>query len=472
MKMYVAGQWIDKGQTIEVRNPYDNSVVDTVPRAERADVERALQSAERGARVMGKLSGYDRWKILRKAADLIAARVEDLGQTISKEEGKVIAEGRLEASRAFETIMGSAEEAKRLSGETVPVDGAPGGAGKFGLTIRVPCGVVVAISPFNFPLNLVCHKVGPALAGGNAVIVKPATDTPLSALKLTEILLEAGLPPEGINTLTGAGGEIGDTLVTDGRVRKITFTGSRDVGEHICRTAGLKRVTMELGSNAPVIVMPDADLDKVATAVAATGYGNAGQVCISTQRVLASHRVYGDLLEALRPKVAALTTGNQLDERVKVGPMVKEKEAVRVEEWIKEAVASGARLVTGGRRQGAIYEPAIVADVKPEMRISSEELFGPAVAVAPFTDIDEAIAMANDTKYGLAAGIFTENLEWAWKFAREVQSGNLHVNWGPQWRADLMPYGGLKESGFGKEGPRYAVEEMTELKMVVFHLTS
>jgi glyceraldehyde-3-phosphate dehydrogenase (NADP+) len=284
-------------------------------------------------------------------------------------------------------------------------------------------------------------------------------------------LLEAGLPPEGINTLTGSGGEIGDMLVTDRRVRKITFTGSRDVGEHICRTAGLKRVTMELGSNAPVIVMPDADLDKVAAAVAATGYGNAGQVCISTQRVLAAGRVYNDFLDALRPKVAALTAGNQLDETVKVGPMVREKEAARVEEWVKEAVASGARLVTGGRRQGAIYEPAIVADVKPEMRISSEELFGPAVAVTPFSDIDEAITMANDTKYGLAAGIFTENLEWAWKFAREVQSGNLHVNWGPQWRADLMPYGGLKDSGFGKEGPRYAIEEMTEVKMVVFHLS-
>jgi acyl-CoA reductase-like NAD-dependent aldehyde dehydrogenase len=471
MKMYVAGQWVDKPHKIEVRNPYDNSVVDTVPRAERGDIERALQSAERGARAMAKLAGYDRWKILRKAAELIAARVEELGQTISKEEGKILAEGRLEASRAFETIMGSAEEAKRLHGETVPVDGAPGGAGRFGLTIRVPCGVVVAISPFNFPLNLVCHKVGPALAGGNAVIVKPATDTPLSALTLTEILLEAGLPPEGINTLTGSGGEIGDMLVTDRRVRKITFTGSRDVGEHICRTAGLKRVTMELGSNAPVIVMPDADLDKVAAAVAATGYGNAGQVCISTQRVLAAGRVYNDFLDALRPKVAALTAGNQLDETVKVGPMVREKEAARVEEWVKEAVASGARLVTGGRRQGAIYEPAIVADVKPEMRISSEELFGPAVAVTPFSDIDEAITMANDTKYGLAAGIFTENLEWAWKFAREVQSGNLHVNWGPQWRADLMPYGGLKDSGFGKEGPRYAIEEMTEVKMVVFHLS-
>jgi glyceraldehyde-3-phosphate dehydrogenase (NADP+) len=221
-----------------------------------------------------------------------------------------------------------------------------------------------------------------------------------------------------------------------------------------------------------VIVMPDANLDKVATAVAATGYANAGQVCISTQRVLVGGRVYGDFLEALTPKVTALTTGNQLEESVKVGPMVREKEAVRVDEWVREAQAGGARVVVGGQRHGAIYAPTVVADVKPEMRISSDELFGPAVAVTPFDDIDQAIALANDSPYGLAAGIFTENLEWAWKFAREVQSGNLHVNWGPQWRADLMPYGGLKESGFGKEGPAYAVLEMTELKMVIFHLAS
>jgi acyl-CoA reductase-like NAD-dependent aldehyde dehydrogenase len=472
MKMYVAGQWIDKPERIDVRNSYDNSLVDTVPRADAGDVERALQSAERGAKVMARLPGYERYRILRRAAELMARRAEELGQTISREEGKIIAEGRLEANRAIETITASAEEAKRLHGQTVPLDGAPGGAGKFGVTIRVPCGIVVAISPFNFPLNLVCHKVGPAIAGGNAVIVKPATDTPLSALKLTEILLEAGLPPEGINTLTGSGGDIGDALVRDRRVRKITFTGSRDVGEHICRAAGLKRVTMELGSNAPLIVMSDANLEKVAAAVAATGYANAGQVCISTQRVLAAGKVYGDFLDALAPKVAALKTGDQLDETVKVGPMVREREAARVDEWVREAIASGARLVTGGRRQGAIYEPTVVADVKPEMRISCEELFGPAVAVTPFDDIDQAIGMANDTNYGLAAGIFTENLEWAMKFAREVQSGNLHVNWGPQWRADLMPYGGLKESGFGKEGPAYAIEEMTELKMVVFHLSS
>jgi acyl-CoA reductase-like NAD-dependent aldehyde dehydrogenase len=472
MRMYVAGEWVAKTETIAVENPYDRGVVDTVPRADRGDVERALQSAVRGARAMARLSGYDRYQILRKAADLMAARQEDLGRTISLEEGKILAEGRLEASRAVETILGSAEEAKRIHGETVPVDGAPGGAGRIAFTLRVPCGVVVAITPFNFPLNLVCHKVGPALAGGNAVIVKPATDTPLSALKLTEILLEAGLPAEGIQCLTGPGGEIGDLLAADPRVRKITFTGSRDVGERICRTAGIKKVTMELGSNAPVIVMPDADLDKVAAAVAATGYANAGQVCISTQRVLTSGRVYADFLAALTAKVAAITTGDQLGAGVKMGPMVREKDAIRVDEWVREAVGAGARLVTGGERRGAIYAPTVVADVKPEMRISCEELFGPAVAVTPFDDLDQAIALANDTNYGLAAAIFTESLEHAMKFAREVQSGNLHVNWGPQWRADLMPYGGLKESGFGKEGPRYAVEEMTELKLVVLHLRS
>jgi acyl-CoA reductase-like NAD-dependent aldehyde dehydrogenase len=472
MRMYVAGQWIDKPQTIPVENPYDKSVVDTVPRADRGDVERALESAVRGAQAMARLSGYDRYRILHKAAELMAARQEDLGRTISLEEGKVLAEGRLEASRALETILGSAEEAKRVHGETVPVDGAPGGAGRIAFTLRVPCGVVVAITPFNFPLNLVCHKVGPAIAGGNAVIVKPATDTPLSALKLTEILLEAGLPAEGIQCLTGSGGEIGDLLCADRRVRKITFTGSRDVGEHICKVAGLKRVTMELGSNAPVIVMPDADLDRVAQAVAATGYGNAGQVCISAQRILAAGKVYTDFLSALKPKVEAITTGNQLDDTVRMGPMVREKEAIRVDEWIREAVGGGARVVTGGQRRGAVYAPTVVADVKPNMRISQEELFGPAVAVTPFDDIDQAIALANDSHYGLAASIFTENLEHAMKFAREVQSGNLHVNWGPQWRADLMPYGGLKESGFGKEGPRYAVEEMTELKLVLLHLRS
>jgi acyl-CoA reductase-like NAD-dependent aldehyde dehydrogenase len=472
MKIFLAGNWVDKPKKIEVKNPFDNSVIDTVPRADAADLEKALAFAERGAKVMAKLSSYERWKILRRAADFMAARNDELGQLISKEEGKIIAEGRGEASRAVETIMGSAEEAKRIHGETVPLDADPTGSKKLGFTLRVPCGVVAAIAPFNFPLNLVCHKVGPALAAGNTVVVKPASDTPLSALKLTEILLESGLPPEGIQCITGSGGEIGDALVADRRVRKITFTGSREVGDRICRTAGIKKVTMELGSNSPVIVMPDADLNKVAAAIALTGYGNAGQTCISTQRVLTAKRVYGDFLGALKPKVEALTTGNQLDEKSKVGPMVKESEAARVDDWINEAVSGGARLVAGGGRRGAIYMPAVVADVHPDMRISRDELFGPAVAVTPFDTIEEALALANDSVYGLAAGIFTENVEWAMKFAREAEAGNLHVNWGSQWRVDLMPYGGLKDSGFGKEGPRYAVEEMTEMKMVVFHLNS
>jgi acyl-CoA reductase-like NAD-dependent aldehyde dehydrogenase len=472
MKLFLAGNWVDKPKKLEVKNPFDNSVIDTVPKADAADLEKALAFAERGAKVMAKLSSYDRWKILRKAADLMAARNDELGQTISKEEGKVITEGRGEASRGVETIMGSAEEAKRIHGETVPLDADPTGSKTLGFTLRIPCGVVAAIAPFNFPLNLVCHKVGPALAAGNTVIVKPASDTPLSALKLTEILLESGLPPEGIQCITGSGGEIGDALVADRRVRKVTFTGSREVGDRICRTAGIKKVTMELGSNSPVIVMSDADLNKVAGAIAVTGYGNAGQTCISTQRVLTSKKVYGDFLSALKPKVEALTIGNQLDEKSKVGPMVKESEAIRVDDWIKEAVAGGARLVAGGGRRGAIYMPAVVADVHPDMRISRDELFGPAVAVTSFDTIEEALALANDSVYGLAAGIFTENVEWAMKFAREAEAGNLHVNWGSQWRVDLMPYGGLKDSGFGKEGPRYAVEEMTELKMVVFHLNS
>jgi len=471
MKMYVGTEWVDKRTVIPVINPYDGSQVDTVPKADGDDIERALATAVRGARAMRKLTGYDRYRILRKAADLMTQRSEDLARTITLEEGKIIGEARVEVSRAVEIIALSSEEAKRLSSEVVPLDGAPGAVNKFGFTIRVPCGVVVGISPFNFPLHLVCHKVGPALAAGNSVIVKPATDTPLSALKLTQVLLDAGIPPEAIQCITGNGSEVGEALCRDSRVRKITFTGSRDVGERICQVAGLKKVTMELGSNAPLIVMPDADLEKVATGVAATGYANAGQVCISCQRVLPLKPIYNDFLNILKPKVAALATGNPLEEKTKVGPMVRERDAVRVEEWVKEAVKAGARLVTGGERRGAIYAPTVLADVKPEMRVSRSELFGPAVAVTPVGSIDEAIAMANDTNYGLSAGIFTQNIDWAMKFAQEVEAGNLHINWGPQWRADLMPYGGLKESGFGKEGPKYAVQEMTELKMVVIHLS-
>ena len=469
MKMYIAGEWVDKAETMDVVNPYDGSVVDTVPRGDAADIDRAIDSAERGAKVMAAMSAYERYEIIHRAADLMLERLDDLGRTITLEEGKILAEGMGEASRAQETIVLSAEEAKRLTGETLDLSGASNGEGKFGFTLRVPCGVVAAITPFNFPLNLVCHKVGPALAAGNSIIVKPASDTPLSALKLTEIFVDAGLPEEAIQCVTGSGGVIGDAISSNPKVRKISFTGSRDVGEHICQVAGLKKVTMELGSNSPLIVMPDADLDKVAAATANTGFANAGQVCISTQRVFASGEVYGDFIDALKPAVEALTTGNPLDDDVKMGPMIRVQDAERVEAWVQEAVGSGASVVTGGTREGTMHAPTILADVAPEMKVSCDEIFGPALGISRIDDIDQAIAMANDTNYGLSAAIFTENLNWALQFAQQVESGNIHINWGTQWRADLMPYGGLKESGMGKEGPRYAVEEMTETKMIVIH---
>lgn len=469
MKMYIAGKWLDATTVREVRSPYDGTVVDTVPLAGPAEVEAALSSAVRGAREMATLSAYRRYAILSKTAQLLESRANDFALTLTREVGKPIGESRGEVARAVQTLSLSAEEARRVTGETIAVDGAPGGQGKFGFTVRIPCGVVVAITPFNFPLNLVCHKVAPAVAGGNAVILKPASDTPLSAIKLTELFLEAGLPAEAIQCVTGSGGTIGDAICADSRVRKISFTGSRDVGAHIIKTAGLKKVTMELGSNSPLIVMPDADVATVAAATVASGYSNAGQSCISTQRVLVDSAIYGDYLDAVTPLVEAIPTGDPLDESVKLGPMIKEAEAQRVGSWIDEAVQSGARVLTGGGRQGAIYEATVVADVSPRLRIATEELFGPAVTVTPFDGIDEALALANDSNFGLGAGIFTENIRWAMEFVRRMESGNLMVNWAPNWRVDLMPYGGLKESGLGKEGPKYAVQEMTETKMVVFH---
>ena len=469
MKAFFAGNWVDRDARIEVRHPFDGRVVDTVPQLGPADVDAAIAGALRGAALMGQMSGYERFQILRRTADAMFARQQELGRLISLEEGKTLAEGIFEAGRAAETIELSAEEAKRLGGEVLPLDGAPGGAGKLGFTVRVPCGVVVAITPFNFPLNLVCHKVGPALAAGNAVVIKPASDTPLSALRLVELLVQAGLPPPAVACLTGGGSELGKALCSDERVRKISFTGSVEVGKQICAVAGLKRVTMELGSNSPLIILPDADLNKVADAVVATGYGNAGQVCISTQRVVALAPIYGDLLDVLRARVGAIAVGDPLAEGTRMGPMIRQRDAERVNQWIGEAVAQGARLVAGGKRRGTVHEPTLLADVRPEMRICRDELFGPAVGVARAATIDAAIDLANDSRYGLSAGIFTQNIDQALAFVRRVEVGNLHINWGPAWRADLMPYGGLKESGFGKEGPKYAIEEMTEKKTVVFH---
>lgn len=470
MKFYLAGTWQDREQRIAVRNPFDNSVIDTVPIASSDDIESALATGVRGATEMSKLTGYERFEILRKAADAIRARSEELARTLSAEEGETLAESRVEISRSAQTIELSGEEAKRLGGEVLPLDGGQGVRNKFGFTLRVPCGLVVAISPFNFPLNLVCHKVGPALAAGNAVILKPASDTPLVALKLVEILLESGLPPLAVSCITGSGRDVGMPLCRDPRVRKISFTGSQAVGEEILKASGLKRVTMELGSNSPLVVLPDADLDLVAQATLTSGFANAGQVCISAQRLIVADAVRDELLHRLIPQVQALVAGDQMKSETQMGPMVREADATRVGEWIDEAVRDGARVLCGGDRSGALLSPTLVDQTTCRMKIVNEELFGPAVALLRAKDVEQAIAIAKDTSFGLSASIFTRDIDAAMRFAMEIPSGNIHINAGPMWRTDLMPYGGLKNSGLGKEGPKYAIEEMTETKTVVIHL--
>ena len=469
MKMFIANRWVDSPTSLSVVRAFNGEVVDSVPDATAAQIEQALDAALRGAAAMAALTAYERQQLLLRAADLLALQTEDLARTISLEQGKPISEARGEAGRVPDLLRLCAFEGAQLRGETLPLDAQGGTRGKFGVAIRIPCGVVLAITPFNYPFLLVAHKVGPALAAGNAVILKPAGQTPLTALKLTRALLEAGLPENALQCITGDGARVGAALCADQRVRKISFTGSTQVGQAITRVAGVKKLSLELGSNAPVVVLPDADLNLVAEAVAAGGYVNAGQVCISAQRVLVHQNVYGDFLDALRWRVEAIKVGDPFAEDTKLSAMTTEKDAVRVDEWVREAVAGGARVVTGGRRDRALYAPTIVADVKPEMRISCQELFGPAVAVSSVGSVDEAIRLVNDSSYGLSAGIFTLDLKAAMRFGREAQSGMVMINWTPLWRADLMPYGGIKQSGIGREGPRYAIEEMTEIKTIVFH---
>ena len=467
--MYIGGNWVDSKSQISVMAPYSGDVIDTVPEATPEQVEQTIAAAEKGAAVMAKLPAHDRSEILNRTADLFQQRVEDFAKIVSREVGKPLTEARGEAGRMPALLRLAAFEGSQLRGETLPVDAQAGAAGKLGMTLRVPCGVVVAITPFNYPILLVIHKVAPALAAGNAVILKPATCTPLSALTFTEIMLEAGLPEHGLQCITGSGSQLGTALCVDPRVRKISFTGSTEVGEQISHVAGVKKLSLELGSNSPLIVLPDADLEQVAQATAMGGYVNAGQVCISLQRILVHGSAYGDFLDALKGPVEAITVGDPSQDETKLSAMISETEAQRVEQWTAEAVQDGASIVTGGERQGAVVAPTIVADVKPQMKISCRELFGPAVGVSRIESVDEGIPLANDSQYGLGAGIFTKDINTAWKFAREVQSGNVMINWTPLWRADFMPYGGFKQSGIGNEGPRYAVEEMTEIKTVVFH---
>ena len=472
-ELLIGGQWrsvASTGETEEITSPYDGSVVATLPTAGLDDVEEALAAAERGAVTWRRTPAYERMRILRRAAELADERITEIARIITAENGKTITEATNEASRSGEIIRLAAFEGTQLYGETLPLDANLGtGFDKIGFTVRQPCGIVVAITPFNYPALLVLHKLAPALAAGNAVVLKPARNTPLTALALAECFVDAGLPEGVLSVLSGPGSTLGDALVSDPRVRKVSFTGSTGVGERITQRAGVKKLSLELGASCPVVVMPDADLELASSAVAAGGFVNAGQVCISVQRVITHPRVNADFLDALVPKVKAIRTGDPTSPDTTMGSLISTAEAERVQRSVQAAAQTGARILTGGERSGSIVEPTVVADVDPSSPFSQEELFGPAVAVSKAEDWESAIAQANGTAFGLAAGIFTADVAGAVRAIREIDAGSIHINWTPLWRADLMPYGGLKGSGIGKEGPRWAVAEMTEEKMIVLH---
>jgi acyl-CoA reductase-like NAD-dependent aldehyde dehydrogenase len=468
MEMLVGGQWVGKDSTIPVTNPFNGEVIDQVPRSDLKDVDIAMASAVRGAQQMAKLSAQERYQILLRAAEGITARAEELAQTMAQEVGKTIREARGEVSRTIQTFTFAAEEAKRIYGEGVPMDAAPGGENKLGFTIRVPVGVVVAITPFNFPVNLAAHKVAPALAAGNSVVLKPATDTPLADVMLGRIILEAGLPNEALNVITGYGGEIGDALVADDRGRMISFTGSLEVGRRLMAHAGLKKATMELGSNSAVIVMADADLESATDRITAGAFALAGQVCISVQRVYVHRKVFPEVVRQVASRTKKLRVGDPMKEDTQVGPMISVSAAERAESWIQEALDKGGERVCGGQREGSLLWPTVLQNVPGDCRVCCEEAFAPLVVINSVEDLDQAINMVNDSQYGLQGGIFTKDLAAALEAARRIEVGGVMVNEIPTFRVDHMPYGGVKGSGLGREGLKYAVEEMTEIRLVCF----
>ncbi len=470
MKMLIGAKWVDTPERIEVCNPYNRERVDTVPRATVKEVQQALSAAEEGLAISRRLPVHARIAILYRTAALVRQRREEFARTIATEGSKTIREARREVQRCILTLQIAAEEARRIVGETLPFDNMPGSENRVGYYYRVPVGIIVAITPFNDPLNLVAHKLGPAIAGGNAVVLKPATATPLSALKLGQAFLEAGLPPGILNIVTGYGHEIGDALITDDRVRMITFTGGYAAGLEIARRAGLKKLAMELGSNSPVIVLKDADLDRAVELTVSGAFWAAGQNCLGVQRIYIEAPVYHEFVQRFVERTRKLKVGCQLDESTDVGPMISEQEAQRVEQWIQQALSRGARILTGGKRRGTLFEPTVLVDVPEGVAVDCQEVFAPVVNLYPVSNLEEAIEKANRPPYGLQAGIFTQNIEQAFKAIRELEVGGVMINDSSDYRVDLMPFGGFKRSGLGREGIKFALQEMTEPKVVCFNL--
>ena len=467
--LLIGGAWTAGATTFPVYDKFTGAPIGEADRASEQQVAAAVAAARQSFETH-RLDPYDRYRILMRTSELIEAHRDEFIRTIAAEAGFPLADGANEVSRAVQTFILSAEEGKRLAGEVVPIEGAPGQAHRMAFSIRVPRGVVCGITSFNSPLNMVAHKVAPALASGNTAVIKPASATPFSAALLFRLLLEAGLPPAHANLVQGPGGEIGRWLIENPDVRFYTFTGSTDVGKQLRQSIGMRPVALELGSIAATIVCADADLERAAPRCANSAFRRAGQACTSTQKLLVDFRVFDRFLDLLVASTRSLRVGDPRDGATNVGPMISEADARRAESWIQEAVAAGARVVEGGRRVGALLYPTILVNVQSSMRVLTEEIFAPVVSIVPFESLDEAIDIVNATPFGLAAGVFTRDIAGALTASRRLHVGIVHINESSSSRVDLMPFAGVKDSGLGREGPKYAMQEMTEERLITISL--
>ncbi len=468
-RLLINGQWEESRNVREIQSPYDHSVVGRVHFAEQGQVEEALAAADNAFKQTRRLSSRERCAVLEKTTAGILARKEELARSITLQSGKPIRDARAEVDRAAMTFDIASEEAKRLGGEFLPLDLSAQTSGRWGITRRFPIGVVTAITPFNFPLNLVAHKVAPALACGNTVVLRPASQVPITSLLLGEIVTEAGCPPGGLNVVPADHKE-SEIMMTDDVVKKVTFTGSPAVGWELKKKAYRKKVTLELGGNAAVVVEPDADLEFALRRIVTGSFAFSGQVCISVQRLFVHEKIYDKFMREFQALTKRLRLGDPLDETTDVGPMITSEAARQTEDWIREAIGLGARVACGGKREGAMFEPTVLENVDPGLHVARLEAFAPVVVVSPYSDFSSALESVNNSVYGLQAGIFTGNLQRAFEAFETLEVGGIIVNDVPTFRIDHMPYGGMKESGTGREGVRYAIEEMTELKLLALNL--
>ncbi len=466
-RMWIDGQWVSGTKFSSVTNPFNGEKLGDLPLASSEMVDAAIASAFTTREEMEELPIHRRAEILENTAGYLEKHQSEFVTQIALEAGKPLKWATVEVQRGIENLKFAAEACKSLHGETVPMDASRGSEGRMGFWLRVPMGVVAAISPFNFPLNLVIHKVAPAIAAGNTVVLKPASNTPGPAQLLVQALLESGLPPKAIQLVYGGGSDVGMQLVKDERIAKITFTGSPAVGRIITKNAGLKKLTLELGSNSGTIIDESADLDWAVSRNVMGSFAYSGQVCISVQRIYVHEKQFDAFTEQFVSATRQLRTGDPLDPQTDVGPMISEMEARRVEEWIAEARTDGATVLTGGTREGAVFSPTVLTNVNADMKVVCQEVFGPVVSVVPIRSFEEGIERINDSIFGLQAGVFTQNLSYAFRAIRKIQVGGVMINDVPTYRVDHMPYGGVKESGIGREGARFAIEEMTNIKMVM-----